>query len=365
MGVALTLLISLLLLGPSGEPRVEWVGADSCPGAEHELELALDDYVGEAVLDTSVAARVMLIDVGGTGMQLTLTLESAAGTEQHELRGLGCEQLVDQAALLLAGAIDPFVYWRGDHRMQHEVVPIQRPLVVEHEPEPEPLLEPESEHSPEPELSLEPRASFQPLVQPLVQPRVQPLATSDRAPRDQSRRAANQGSLGVAATSFVGLFPQIGGGAQIEGGLDRGAFRWQSSLTGYFGGRFRASDADVGANLGALAGSTGLCGVLQAKRIRVPLCGVVGVGAISARAVGTIEPRSSVRPWVHVGGEAGVSLLARPNLAVGLGLGVHVAIVRPSWEVRSPDVHYTIPPVMGLVRLSVEIRGLGDQNARP
>jgi hypothetical protein len=161
--------------------------------------------------------------------------------------------------------------------------------------------------------------------------------------------------VGVAATSFVGLFPQIGGGAQVEGGLDRAAFRWQAAVTGYFGGRWRASDADVGANLWALDATTGFCGVPRTKRIRVPLCGVGGLGFVSARAVGTIEPRWSLRPWVHVGGQAGFSMRVRSNLAVGLDVGAHVAIVRPSWEVRAPDVHFVVPPVMGLVHLKLEI----------
>ncbi len=333
--------LSLLLLGVSGEPRVEWVGAENCPGAEQELELAVDDYVGEAGLGGNVSARLTLVDAGGSGLWLTLTLESDAGREQHELRALACEQIVEEAGLLLAGVIDPFVYADGDRRMQRESVPIQRPLAVDRLDLREQLPEPGPE--PEPALPVE----FGPLSQA-------PSAI-DRSVRERARRSGNEGSLGVAAITFVGLFPQIGAGAQIDGGLERGAFRWQSALTGYFGGRFRASDADVGANLWALGGSTGLCGVPQSRRIRVPLCAVAGAGAVVARAVGTVEPHQSARPWVHVGGEAGVSVLTRPNLAVGLGLAVQVAVVRPSWEVRSPDVHYAIPPAMGLVRLNVNI----------
>ena len=340
------LLISLLWLGVSGEAHVEWRGGDACPGAEFEFERALDDYVGEAALGGAVAAHVTLVDAGGGGMRLTMTLESEAGREEHELRGLGCEQLIDQAALLVAGVIDPFVYAGGDRRMQHEVVPIQRPR-----PLTKSLAKSLAKSSPEPE----PEPEFELRAADDLLPNV------DR-PRAPSR---NRGSLGAAAISFVGLFPQIGGGAQLEGGLDRGAFRWQNSVTGYFGGRVRASESDVGANLWALAGSTGLCGVARTKWVRVPLCGVGGVGFISAQAVGTVEPNRSVRPWVHVGGEAGVSLLARPNLAIGLALGVHVSVVRPSWEVHAPDVNYTIPPVMGLLRLILEIRELGDQSARP
>lgn len=344
------LLISLLSLGVSGEPRVAWSGADVCPGAEFEFERALDDYVGEQALHEGVAADVALSDGGGSGMRLTLTLESEAGREQHELGGLGCEQLIDHAALLVAGVIDPFVYAGGDLRMQHEVVPIQRPRqapITKAPPTSEHPLEP----APEPEPEPQPESEFGPL-----------LPTPDRVSRDRPR---NRAAIGAAAIGFVGLFPQIGGGAQAQGAFDRGAFRWQGTITGYFGGRLRASDVDIGANLWALAGSTGFCGVPRARRIHIPLCGVAGLGFISARAIGTLEPHRSIRPWVHVGGEVGVSLVTRPNISLGLGLGVHAGVVRPSWEVRSPDLNYGVPPVMGLLRAIVEFHGRRDQNARP
>ena len=128
--VALAMSLSLLLLGASGQPRVEWVGAENCPGAEQELELAVDDYVGEAGLGGNVSASLRLVDAGGSGLWLTLTVESDAGREQHELRALSCEQIVEEAGLLLAGVIDPFVYAGGGRRMQRESVPIQRPLAV-------------------------------------------------------------------------------------------------------------------------------------------------------------------------------------------------------------------------------------------
>lgn len=344
------LLISLLAFGSPTQARVEWSGADTCPGAEYEFERALDDYVGERALGDAFA-RVVVSEGDGAGMRMTLTVESVAGREQHELRGLACEQLVDQAALLVAGVIDPFVYAGGDRRMQREIVPIQRPKSVPKR-EPAPAPEPEPEPEPQPELEFDPPQS----------PSPPPPSTRDRIPRDPSR---NRGSFGVAAIGFAGLFPQVGGGAQIEGGLERGAFRWQGTVTGYFGGRVRAEAANVGANLWALAGSTGLCGVPEVRRVRFPLCGVGGVGFVSAQAIGTIEPGRSVRPWVHVGAEAGVSLLARPKLSIGLGLGVHAAVVRPSWEIRAPDVDYAVPPVMGLLRVIVEIHGGRDQTTRP
>ncbi len=341
------------LRGPAGEPRVEWRGSEACPGAEVEFERALDGYVGEpAVDDGSVVARARIVDGGGHGLHLQLSIESAVGNEEHDLVGLGCEQLIDQAALLLAGAIDPFVYAGAGRERAIAVVPIQRPtmpIVSSAAPEAGGWTEPAADH-----VAAPPRLGSRPETKSFG-----PLVAVDTGSSEPGRRRAIEGSIGVAGTGFVGLFPRIGGGAELEGALERGGFRWQSAATGWFGGRFRASDAEVGGDLWALSFSSGLCGVPGTSRIHVPLCAVGGVGVISVRAIGTVEPRRSTQPWVYAGAEARLSVLARPDLAVGLGVGVHAALVRPAWEVRSPDVRFEIPPVMGIVRLTLEMRGLG------
>jgi hypothetical protein len=115
----------------------------------------------------------------------------------------------------------------------------------------------------------------------------------------------------------------------------------------------------------ALGFATSLCGVPAARRVRVrvPLCAVGGVGAMRARAVGTAEPRSNTQPWVWAGAEVSLQVLARQDLAVALGVGAHGILLRPGWEISGPDVSYRLPPVMGLLRLTLELRELGRKKS--
>jgi hypothetical protein len=345
---------ALVALGPGPfEPRLEWAGDDVCPGAAMQLELALSHYLGEAAAPAHVEAELIFRDQGPAGLSLQLGIASAFGREQHELAATDCDQLIDQAALLLAGVIDPFVMLASDaapssaaqhHEVRGDVV-IQRPtrgmIAVAAGPRPDP----------DP-ATLAPFDEFGPLV----------VADEPFVPR---RRGPIMGALAVGATTFAGVFPQVGGGVELAGALERGPLRWQSGASGWFGGRFRSSEAEVGADLWALGFATSLCGVPAARRVRVPLCAVGGMGAIRARAVGTTEPRNSTRPWAWAGAEVSLQVLARQDLAIALGIGAHGILVRPGWEIRAPDVAYRLPPVMGLLRLTLEVRELGRKKSTP
>lgn len=361
--VVLSTLLAVFVAFGDGpfEPRFEWVGDGVCPGAAADLEIALSRYLGPAMalgparafgatavgeaaapIETSLTFR----DQGPAGLGLQLGIVSAFGQEQHELTAMDCERLIDQAALVIAGVVDPFVTLAPEaapssaalHHAARANVVVQRPTpklaVVEPDPSPdaEPLVL---------EGEVEALGEFGPLVAV-----------------ELDRRAPIVGALGVGATTFVGVFPQVGGGVELEGALERGPLRWQNAASGWFGGRFRASDAEIGADLWALGFATALCGVPAVGRVRVPLCAVGGVGAIRARAVGTLEPRNSTQPWVWVGAEVSLQVLARRDLGLALGAGVHGIVVRPGWEIRAPDVSYTLPPVMGLLRLTLEVREL-------
>ena len=342
--------LSLLLLGLGGAtPTIAWSQSEVCPGAQRDLERAIASYLHvEATELATVDAAVRLLDAGPVGVRLELEITSQAGTEQHELAAPSCERLLDHAALLIAGAIDPFLYaWPrsdpghdGDAAAQqlHRAVEVQRPQVVE-----EPQVIAVERMPPASELdTTDAVLDFGPLE--LAVP------ARDRPPI--------RGALGVGATTFVGLFPDPGGGGELEGALERGRLRWHSSVNGWFGGRFRATGSEVGGDLWALGFTSALCGVPQTRRVHVPLCASAGVGAMSVRAVGTIEERRSTKPWAHAGVEARVLLLVRGDLAIGLGVGAHAALVRPAWEVHSPGVRFRVPPVMGVLRLTFEAREL-------
>lgn len=354
-----TLLASFVAIGPGPfDARLEWGGDGVCPGAAASLEFALSYYLGEAVAPEHVEAGLSFRDQGPAGVWLQLRIASDFGEEQHELAAMDCDRLIDQAALLIAGVMDPFATVATDTarssaaRHHGNDVVVQRPTrgAIAVRPGAGPNAEPPA---------IEPRAtpsSSDVPSQPLVE--FGPLVAAQ--PR---RRAPILGAIGVGGTAFTGVFPQIGGGVELEGALERGPFRWQNTASGWFGGRFRSSEAEVGADLLALGFASSLCGVPAARRVRVPLCAVAGVGAMRARAVGTSEPRSNTQPWVWAGAEVNLQVLARQDLALALGVGAYGVLVRPGWEISAPDVSYRLPPVMGLVRLTLEIRELGRKKA--
>ncbi|MFV8756364.1 hypothetical protein ACNOYE_37935 [Nannocystaceae bacterium ST9] len=346
--------IALLLAEPVS---VEWSGADLCPGAELALEQAISSYLGEAPRERSELVARLRIEPGrGAGARIELSLASPVGEERHELSGSSCAQVLDRAALLIAGAIDPFVFgWPPPsdplESDPHEFArpPVQRPsarvvvAAVSREPESAIAIGP-TRRPPPPVAPLDSDGDFGPLE----------LVEEGPGPR-------TSGAIAASITGFAGLFAQVGGGAEVEAAVERGALRWQLTGAGWFGGRFRSSEGTTGADLFALGLSMGPCGVPSIRRVRFPLCAVAGVGFVSAEAVGTLEPRRSTRPWAWVGGDARAVIVARPRLGVGLGVGVYAALIRPAWAVADPDATFRIPPVSGVLRLTFEVRGLGQR----
>jgi hypothetical protein len=329
------------------EPQIEWFGDELCPGAQVELVAAIGSWLNAQTSHPApVESRVRLVDAGPVGLRLDLELVSPTGHETHELAGIDCEQVLDRAAMLIAGAIDPYAYaWPRPvepSEQHHRVVVVQTPRnrrVATAAPTPKPPTpKPPSEDGSAP-----------------VMPEFGPLELGD--PVIDRPRPAISGATSVGATGFVGLFPSVGGGAELEGALERGRLRWQTGVGGWFGGRFRSTEANVGGDLWALAFASGLCAMPGTRRVQVPLCATGGLGFISVRAVGTVDPRTDVRAWAWVGAETRVLLLAREDLAVGLGVGVMAALLRPAWEVPS-YVRFTVPPAMGVIRLTFELRDL-------
>lgn len=348
-----TLLGFLVALGPgSWDSQLEWHGDDVCPGGATDLETALVRHLGEAAEPERIEATLSLRDGGPAGLRLSLRMASHFGQEQHELAAIDCARLIDQAALLIAGVVDPFVTMAdavpSSAVLHHVVVPVQVPtraIVVDPGPRSNvapPLVEAEAE----PSSSTDEIGEFGELI--AVEPD-EPVPIT--------------GAIGVAGTTFIGVFPQVGGGVELEGALERGPLRWQNGASGWFGGRVRSSETEVGMDLWALGFSSSLCGVPAVSRVRVPLCAVVGAGAMRARAVGTASPRAITQPWVWAGAEASLQVLARQDLAIALGIGAHALVVRPAWEISQPEVSWRLPPVMGLLRLTLEVRELGRKKS--
>jgi hypothetical protein len=366
------LLTAVVAVGPrdGGEPRedgphIEWEAAAGCPSVE-EIAQATRRYLGaelQAYAGELVArARVEPAPAGGLRLELSIRVDGLA--EHHELHALDCDRLGRDAALLIATAIDPFARGPvpGESPRFAFAPPVQRPARVA-------IQRPQADRSapaPTAPLARAPAERAPPEFGPLLAL----AAPSDRGPvggSDEGSEAnpALSGFLGAGGLGFAGVFPAPSGGVAIEGGLERGLLRWQLGAGAWLGGRFRPA-SDFGADLRAWTGSTALCVVPRARRWSFPLCASAGVGAMSARAVGTTQPRTTTRPWAYAGADlrarwtpsaTGAGTTARP-VSVYLGIAALPNLVKPSWALTNPDATFGVPPVTGLLRLGVELRGM-------
>lgn len=336
--------------------RVSWQGGEGCPAPAEVLEQTatvlgrdLDEFASSVEVEARVEAQA------GGGQQLELSLRVDGLREDHELWALDCERLGADVAFLIATALDPFVLWPASEgpssapaapalRIQY---PSSRPAAGESE-----LAVAEPPRQPEPEPEPAPDAFDFGELEAL-----EPGAGDDLDASGQLRARPGQltATLGVGGTSFVGLFPNIGGGVQAEGGLERGLLRWQLGATGWFGGRFRSA-AGLGADLLAVSGATGPCALPRAGRFSFALCAVAGGGAIRAAPVNTSSSTPRIRPWAFAGADVRVTWAPRPRVGVFLGVSVLPALVRPAWSVSNPEAVHVTPPVTGSLRLGVELR---------
>jgi hypothetical protein len=341
-------LLATLLAVPA---ELSWQAIEECPGVG-ELETTIEGWIGKGTPGgEGVRARGRIQSTAG-GYTLDLVIELGPREQAHALQGHDCAELTDLAALLIASAIDPFVLGSASGAtidVFERLDPLD-PILVEPlspwvEPAPAPLIPPAI-----PERSIpEPEPDD---VEPLV---FGPITALDEREPPRARRV--EGFLAASGMGFAGLFQRPSGGVELLGGIDRGALRVAIGAVGWFGGSFRSSDGTVGGDLRAGTGVIEICGVptLERGRVGFPLCATGTAGAIVGSGVGVPDSATVVRPWAAAGGDVGLRWRVHRRVALRLGVGVLAALIRPVWEVAGPIVSFTTPPVMGRVRVAVEL----------
>lgn len=357
--MALGLWIAAALISGELPPaqQIEWAALEGCP-AQAAVAEATNQYLGGRALaefPRAVIAQAWVIaDTAGFRLRLTITVDGVR--EHHQLRAVDCDQLGRDAALLIASAVDPFALGPptpapSERQLSQTTVIVQRPRTSPNkavatsadpsEPAPSPTLRPAQPRPPA--VALEP-----------------PASPPKREPKREPKPPVT-GTLAVAGLGVAGLFPQIGGGVELEGGLQRGLFRWQLASAGWFGGSFRAPASDVGGNLSAVSGATGFCIAPRWGTVRFSACAVAGAGAVLATSINTQTAQTLARAWVFAGPDLRVtwSPRQRPRLGLFLGIAALPALVRPGWSISDPDARYRVPPVLGLLRAGIELGRLG------
>jgi hypothetical protein len=341
---------------------VQWSTPEECPG-QNEFAAALDRHLDPRLRPDSLEIDVQVRRVA-SGYQLDLAIAIADRRRRHRVVDHDCAALVEFIAVLVATAIDPFALggpapvelgestWSSAPAILVEAVRIEpRPTIIQIprsrlRPDPVPASPPEPSRS-SPPIAIESRPD------PLGD-RIEPEAAPPVA------RSRSEGFIALATGGVVGLFPAAGGSVELAGGLDRGPLRFAGGVASWFGGRFREGDDSTrGGNLAAFGPVLELCGVPRLRRVDFPLCASGRGGAEVGWGVGLAASSTKVRPWVAVGGDVSVRWRVGSRVALRLGIGVLASIVRPTWT--TPNTSFTTPPVLGQLRLAVELipRGRG------
>lgn len=369
----LTLALSLGLRAaaagePSSEPaglELRWDAPPQCPDRA-QLLAAIDATLGEVAAGErrSLRARGRVRVEPGAGFVVRLELDDGHASTR-ELRGTSCEELTDAAALVIAMAIDPRLLetLQGPPEVPEPEVPGAEPGAPEAPKGPAP-----SEPGPNGSGERGPDEREPAEVAPREPSEARPAdAGAERAPRDpeapstrstERRSPASLHFLGRAQAGVGGgPLPGAAGVLGLAAGL--GGRGWRAELSAsYWTPRTRTSAANPDVGVRAQLWTLGVhgCGEPRWRTLSFPLCVGVLAGAVHARGVGELEPRSVASRWVAVALEPGLVWWARPRLGVALRAEGHAALARPALRSEPSGTVFASAPVGGSLRAGLELR---------
>lgn len=371
--IVLVLALSLgLRVAAAGEPKgleLRWEAPTACPDRT-QLLAAIDATLGEVAegerRPLRVRGRVRADPREGFVVRLELD-DGHAST--RELRGTSCKELTDAAALVIAMTIDPRLL---ETLQEPPAVPEpeapEAPEATEAEPvEPSGSDEgPPDDRPPVEDTAREPGAPTDP-TDPSPEQAPRAPAVSDRTPTHPAAPSARDtGPRSPASLHFLGRVQAGLGGGPLPGaaavlGLAAGlgGRGWRAELSAsYWTPRTRTSTANPDVGVRAQLWSLGLhgCGEPRWRTLSFPLCVGVLAGAVHARGVGELEPRSVASRWVAVALEPGLVWWARPRLGVALRAEGHATLFRPELRSEPSGTVFTSAPVGGSLRAGLELR---------
>ncbi len=280
----------VLALRPGdGAIELAWEVPQECPSADAVLMQieAERSRRGIATSGVRVQARAVVERLAADELALELAVTSASGTTTRTLTASSCSVLADATvfAVLMAAEAEP------------PTVPVA--------PTPTVVAAPER-------------------------------ALPDRAPVP-ARRSWPRGWLGVAAVVEAGALPRFGGGV-----LARAAVRWRIAELGVRALVLPEREVAVGhgrAYFALFAASVDGCVVMSARRIELPLCAIVELGAQRGRTTGLREPSAAVRPWLALAAHAELRVSVWRWLELTAGFEPVAQLRTPGFLVDGERVH--------------------------
>jgi hypothetical protein len=372
----LALLLGLRAIAPepaSAPPGLElrWEAPPECP-SRAQLLAAIDAILGEVDEGEHPSLRVRgHVRAGTNGFQLRLVLDNGHAS-MRELRDTSCEELTEAAALVIAMTIDPRLLARMPGPPE-----VPEPTPVEPEPPDTVLVETPSDGAPAdraPDDTPSDRApadhapaDTSPDRSPLDRaPAETPSedASSDTAPapplaRETRRRSPAPLHFLGRAQAGIGGGPLPGAAAVLGLAAGLGGRGWRAELSAsYWTPRTRTSAANPDVGVRAQLWTVGVhgCGEPRWRSLSFPLCTGIVAGAVHARGVGELEPRTVASRWVAVALEPGLVWWARPRLGVAVRAEGHAVLARPALRSEPSGTVFTSAPVGGALRAGVELR---------
>lgn len=323
------LMLATSLAPTSSSPtadNIHWRAPAACP-TRSELLAAIAADLGRplAAADaTTLTARATAKRRPDGRWQLSLILEPrAAAPGSRTMIADDCALLVDAAALMIAAAIDPDLGTSTPTATPTNRDPADIPLAIA-APEPSPAAPPP--------------------------PAPKPSITPTRRPRLRA-------TLAASATLDTGALPRPAGGLQLRAGLLTRRLRVELGAVHWFTQRARISDTTASAELRLTAAQLQACPRLTHRRLEVPLCAGLELGAMHGAGHGLAVTSSDRRPWLAALADARLLWAPRPRLALGVELGLAVPLLATRFHVGGVpgDLHRAAPAAFRGA-LTIELR---------
>lgn len=341
--------------GTGTQGPLDWSSPAACPDAltiQHRVE----HFMARPWAGEQVRARGQ-IAATETGWTLTLDLETGGVRDTRVLSDVDCEVLAEGAALMIAMAIDPDSVARvqaEERAAEERQADVAEPAAAGTQV-PEPAREPEPEAEAAPPVARDEPTRIEPKTQPRrSSTECLPGRTGLRS--DPAVLRPRCGALAAAAGGQYGPLPGFGPGVGGRAAILWPRLRLELAAMHWFSRSARVA-GDLGGDLRLTAATVSACGRLGVRRIELPMCGGMELGAMHGRGVNVDRPATDRVFWsaVVLGPRVGWSPVRR--FAISGQADALIPLARYRFQVRGlgEDV-YAVPPVGVRVVAGVELR---------
>jgi hypothetical protein len=318
---------------------LEWKATPECSDGPHVLE-QVGRILGEGTgTRRQVTARVDVGTGDGGAWRVTLVVEADGASHQRNFEAESCQAVVDAVALILAIDVDPQVATRA--------------AASGAEPGAVPAVAPATATVPPP---APPPTTAVATPPPLAPPRAPTSTPTSRA----AGRTPLDFVIGASFAADVGSLPNLGAGANLAVGAQRGG--WRFELDGsYWGPQTANSSTSPGGATFQLGSGNARAAYLWSLRSFSlgPLLDVGLEGMHAQGQDGTKDNRHPTQFWALVGAGGLVTFRPFAPLALRLVLESEIPLPDPSFVVLNPGSQaqvYTVSQVIGRAMIGAEIK---------